>query len=62
MHAKGGKGGANGRVIWRTTQACGAGRREEWQSLAGGGCSRRLGGRHYAPGKDVDSSFDIEVI
>ena len=49
-------------MISQKTQELGSGRREEWQRLDGGGCSLRLGERHYAPGKEVDSSFDRDVL
>ena len=52
----------NGCVISQKTQELGSGRREEWQRLAGGECRRRLGERHYALGKEVDSSCYIDVL
>ena len=34
-------------------QARGAGRRDEWQNLSGGGCEQRPGGWRSAPGEEV---------
>ena len=59
---KGGKGGANGRRIRWQTQACGTGRRDEWQRLADGGCGERPGGRRSVTGKEVGRGCDREVL
>ena len=46
----------------KQAQARGTGRRDEQRELAYGGCSKRLGGRCTAPGEDVGSGCDREVL
>ena len=40
----------------------GAGHRDKWRRLTGGGCGRRPYGRSSAPGEEVGSGCYIEVL